>query len=55
MIVSCFTVHFFMQETELSLYCKVLWYSTTQGRGAAESNTGNGALQGKPDEAHFSV
>ena len=36
-----------MQETESSLYCKVLWCSTTQGRGAAESSSGDGALQGK--------
>ena len=44
---------FFMQETESSLYCKVLWCSTTQGREAAQSSSGDGALQGKLDEAHF--
>ena len=44
---------FFAQETELSLYCKVLWCSTAQGRRAAESGSGDGALQRELDEAHF--
>ena len=49
----CLRYVFFMQETELSLYCKVLWWSTAQGRGAAESSSGDGALQRELDEAHF--
>ena len=49
----CLRYVFFMQETELSLCCKVLWWSTAQGRGAAESSSGDGALQRELDEAHF--
>ena len=44
---------FFAHETELSLYCKVLWCSTAQGRRAAESGSGDGVLQRELDEAHF--
>ena len=49
----CLRYVFYMQETELSLCCNVLWCSTAQARGAAESSSSDGALQRELDEAHF--
>ena len=42
------------QEIKLSIHCEVLWFFAAEGRRQGEGHNSHGAVQGKPDEAHFS-